>query len=33
MASKFVLRKGSTGKFHFNLVAVWDANSATDFPS
>jgi uncharacterized protein YegP (UPF0339 family) len=22
MASKFVLRKGSTGKFHFNLVAA-----------
>lgn len=22
MASKFVLRKGSTGKFHFNLVAT-----------
>lgn len=22
MASKFVLKKGSTGKFHFNLVAT-----------
>ncbi len=22
MASKFVLKKGSTGKFHFNLVAA-----------
>ena len=29
MAAKFVLKKGSTGKFHFNLIATNDQVIAT----